>query len=95
MKTITAVTIAGSFLATAAQADTINFDDATPGAVPPGWTDTQTGSGSPKWLVVADNTAPSKPNVLKQSGEATYHSNFSPSAAALRWSAVDAITPAG
>ena len=72
MKTITAVTIAGSFLATAAQADTINFDDATPGAVPPGWTATQTGSGSPKWLVVADNTAPSKPNVLKQSGEATY-----------------------
>lgn len=72
MKTITALTIAGSLLAITAQADTINFDDATPGTAPPGWTTTKTGSGSPKWVVVADDTAPSKPNVLKQSGEATY-----------------------
>ena len=72
MKTITALTIAGSLLAPAAHADTINFDDATPGAAPPGWTATKTGSGNPQWVVVADDTAPSKPNVLKQSGEATY-----------------------
>jgi len=57
---------------TSAHAHAIHFDDATPGAVPPGWTATKTGSGSPKWLVVPDDTAPSKPNVLKQSGEATY-----------------------
>lgn len=72
MKTIAALTIAGGFLATVAHADTIHFDDAPPGAVPPGWTASKTGSGSPKWVVVADDTAPSKPNVLKQSGEATY-----------------------
>jgi hypothetical protein len=71
MKTITALTTAASVLA-AAHADTIHFDDAPPGAAPPGWTATKTGSGSPKWVVVADDTAPSKPNVLKQSGEATY-----------------------
>lgn len=72
MKTITALTLAGGLLAATAQADTIHFDDATPGAAPPGWTVTKTGSGSPQWLVVADATAPSQPNALKQAGEATY-----------------------
>src|SRR5881394_3069338 len=56
----------------AAFAETINFDDATPGAAPPGWTATKTGQGEPKWTIEKDDTAPSKPNVLKQSGEATY-----------------------
>jgi hypothetical protein len=72
MKTIATITVLGSLLATGAYAGTINLDDATPGAAPPGWTCTKTGSGTPKWAVVADDTAPSKPNVLKQSGEATY-----------------------
>src|SRR6266568_2273253 len=53
-------------------ADTVNFDDLKPGAPPPGWTATQTGSGKAAWSIVADDSAPSKPNVLKQSGEATY-----------------------
>jgi hypothetical protein len=53
-------------------AGTVNFDDLKTGAPPPGWTATKTGKGDPKWEVVADDTAPSKPNVLKQSGEATY-----------------------
>ena len=72
MKTIAALAITGSLLAAVAHADTINFDDATPGAAPPSWTATKTGSGNPKWIVVADATAPSKPNVLKQFGVATY-----------------------
>ncbi len=55
-----------------ASAETVNFDDLKPGAPPPGWTATKTGSGEAKWAVVADESAPSKPNVLKQSGEATY-----------------------
>jgi len=55
-----------------ARAETINFDDATLGAAPPGWTATQTGKGEAKWTIEKDDTAPSKPNVLKQSGEATY-----------------------
>jgi hypothetical protein len=55
-----------------AAAATINFDDGTPGAVPSGWTPTQTGKGDAKWTIEKDDTAPSKPNVLRQSGEATY-----------------------
>jgi len=64
--------ILGSITVTAAAADTVNFDDLKTGAPPPGWTATKTGKGDAKWEVVADDSAPSKPNVLKQSGEATY-----------------------
>src|SRR5438552_15398585 len=53
-------------------AATVNFDDMKTGATPPGWIATQTGSGTAKWTIEKDDSAPSKPNVLKQSGEATY-----------------------
>lgn len=53
-------------------ADTINFDTTQIGKLPPHWIGTNTGKGDPKWAVVADESAPSKPNVLKQSGEADY-----------------------
>src|SRR4051812_31384241 len=53
-------------------ADTATFDNLKTGAPPPGWTATKTGKGKARWEVVADDSAPSKPNVLKQSGEATY-----------------------
>src|SRR5438067_4396975 len=56
---------------TMAAAETVTFDDMKAG-VPPGWTATQTGSGSAKWFVEKDDSAPSKPNVLKQSGQATF-----------------------
>jgi hypothetical protein len=52
-------------------AETVNFDNMNAGP-PPGWTATQTGSGTAKWSVEKDNSAPSKPNVLKQSGQATF-----------------------
>jgi hypothetical protein len=55
-----------------ALAGTVNFDDMQTGSAPTGWTATQTGKGDAKWAVVTDDSAPSKPNVLKQSGEATY-----------------------
>src|SRR5947208_12618935 len=55
-----------------ADAETVNFDDMKAGVPPPGWTATQTGSGTAKWTVDKDNSAPSKPNVLKQSGQATF-----------------------
>ena len=42
------------------------------GKPPAGWTATQTGSGQAQWAVVQDATAPSKPNVLKQSGQAAF-----------------------
>ena len=55
-----------------AAAETVNFDDMKVGTVPPGWTATQTGTGAAKWSVDKDASAPSKPNVLKQSGQATF-----------------------
>ena len=64
--------ISTSLLANAALARTNNFDDAKVGEAPAGWTATRTGSGNAKWTIEKDDTAPSKPNVLKQSGEATY-----------------------
>jgi len=55
-----------------AAAETVNFDDMKTGAPPTGWTATQTGKGSAKWTIEKDESAPSKPNVLKQSGQATF-----------------------
>jgi hypothetical protein len=53
-------------------AATISFDHDVPGALPAGWRSGVTGRGSPIWAVEADGTAPSKPNVLKQSGSGTF-----------------------
>lgn len=72
MKAFYSFAVIATVLATSTFADTVNFDDAKPGAPPAGWTATKTGKGDPKWTVEKDDTAPSKPNVLKQSGEATY-----------------------
>jgi hypothetical protein len=52
--------------------ETVNFDDSPIGSAPRGWTITMTGRGEPRWTVERDDTAPSKANVLKQSGKATY-----------------------
>ena len=49
-----------------------NFDAAIPGQPPAGWTATQTGSGTAHWTVEKDPNASSPPNLLKQSGAATY-----------------------
>jgi hypothetical protein len=57
---------------TRVMAEQISFDADPLGSVPAGWTVTKTGTGSPKWTVEADPTAPSKSNVVKQSGRATY-----------------------
>jgi hypothetical protein len=72
MKTLATFALATGLLCGSALPETVNFDDLKTGAPPPGWTATRTGSGKAKWAVVPDNSAPSKPNVLKQSGEATY-----------------------
>jgi hypothetical protein len=53
-------------------AATISFDQDTAGAVPAGWRAGVTGRGSPTWSVEADATAPSRPNVLRQSGSGTF-----------------------
>ena len=49
-------------------AEKINFDAFSAGALPAGWTCGVTGSGGSRWSVEADPDAPSKPNVVKQSG---------------------------
>src|SRR5947209_8479079 len=72
MKTIQTTVLITSLTTSIAFGEMINFDNLKPGAPPPGWTATKTGTGQAKWEVVADDSAPSKPNVLKQSGEATY-----------------------
>ena len=59
-------------LTASASAATENFDSTQPGALPAGWLGGVTGKGTPKWSVEKDDSAPSKPNVLKQSGEGTY-----------------------
>jgi len=66
------ILLTATLLAAAAPPQTVNFDQAEAGKPPAGWTATQTGSGQAQWSVVQDPTAPSKPNVLKQSGQATY-----------------------
>jgi len=48
------------------------FDTAAPGTLPADWICGATGGGSPVWKVEADASAPSKPNVLKQSGKGTF-----------------------
>src|SRR5215212_1082416 len=50
----------------------VNFDQLKVGRAAPGWTATRTGAGEAKWTVETDTTAPTPPNVLKQSGRATY-----------------------
>src|SRR5437899_12288806 len=53
-------------------AETINFDADTTGSAPSGWTAGVTGRGTYRWTVEADATAPSRPNVLKQSGQGDF-----------------------
>src|SRR5712691_3789160 len=72
MKTLLITSLASLAVAAFASADTVNFDNLKTGAAPPGWTATQTGGGSAKWSIEKDDSAPSQPNVLKQSGEATF-----------------------
>ena len=66
----TSVLVLAASLPVLAQA--VSFDADRAGAAPKGWTLTMTGRGTPKWTVEPDDTAPSKGQVLKQSGAATF-----------------------
>ena len=59
-------------MASIALAGTDGFDGQLPGTPPRGWTCGVTSGGQPKWTIEADATAPSPPNVLKQSGQGTF-----------------------
>jgi hypothetical protein len=64
--------VALSALASGVCAATVNFDQYPPGRLPADWTAGVTGNGAPRWTVEADPSAPSAPNVLKQSGNGTF-----------------------
>jgi hypothetical protein len=72
MKHLALSLCAATACAVSVRPETIPFDDAKVGALPSGWFAGVTGQGQPKWTVETDASAPSKPNVLKQSGEGTY-----------------------
>ena len=55
-----------------ASGQTTNFDLGPVGQPPAGWQCGVTGSGSPKWSVERDATAPSPPHVLRQSGSGDF-----------------------
>jgi hypothetical protein len=49
-------------------AATITFDSLSPGALPPEWICGVTGRGGSRWTVESSADAPSRPNIVKQSG---------------------------
>ena len=55
-----------------AQAETFNFDTDTPGSLPLGWEQGVTGRGAARWAVHPDASAPSQPNVMRQSGVGSF-----------------------
>jgi hypothetical protein len=59
------------------EAKTISFDAPGTGALPAGWTVAMTHSGgAPKWEVLKDDSAPSKPNVLAQTSSDKTRNRF-------------------
>jgi hypothetical protein len=70
MKKILMVLLAGGLTL---GGQTMHFDDVSTDKPPAGWTVAMTHQGGPpKWVVIADETAPSRPNVLAQlSNDAT------------------------
>lgn len=58
--------------ATSAFAESDTFDTMPAGSPPLDWTCGVTGGGSPKWMTESDASAPSQPNVLKQSGSGAF-----------------------
>lgn len=61
-----------SVIVSNANAQSENFDKKRVSALPVGWICGVTGKGSPRWQVEADASAPSNPNVLKQTGSGTF-----------------------
>jgi hypothetical protein len=68
----TCIAVATVFATNAAFAETIGFDSDSPGSLPSTWRQGVTGKGSPRWAVLKDESAPSKPNVLQQSGSGSF-----------------------
>ena len=65
-------TLAMTAIASGSGATTVTFDQDRAGALPADWIAGVTGSGSHRWTVEPDASAPSTPNVLKQSGKGAF-----------------------
>jgi len=72
MKTWMIALLTFGLMARISPAETVRFDDTEVGKLPAHWTGAKTGDGNPEWAVVVADSAPSRPNVLKQSGVAAY-----------------------
>ena len=66
------IAVIASLASTAALAQTVNFDTDPIGTAPAGWSCGVTGRGTPHWAVATDDSAPSKFNVLLQTGRGTF-----------------------
>ena len=67
IRTGLALCVLALVLAALVEAEVIRFDSAQPGSLPTDWTVVMTQTGvAPKWEVLKDASAPSKPNVLAQ-----------------------------
>lgn len=67
------VAVLGTVIASgSAVAETVSFDTDAVGNVPAGWKAGVTGRGAPVWEVRTEPSAPSRPNVLQQSGSGTF-----------------------
>lgn len=66
------ITMATLLYTTAAVAETVAFDQDSVNGMAAGWMCGVTGKGAPHWAVEADASAPSKPNILKQSGKGAF-----------------------
>jgi hypothetical protein len=62
----------GALAMNASASDTFNFDSTPVGRLPDGWIAGVTGRGTPRWSVQPAPDAPSRPNVLEQSGSGTF-----------------------
>lgn len=71
LASLLAVSILGAG-ASASRAETHSFDSDVPGSLPIAWEQGVTGRGAPRWSVRQDESAPSQPNVLVQSGSGTF-----------------------
>ena len=65
--TLVAALVTGGTMSSV-HSETFSFDTDAPGPLPMGWQQGVTGRGSASWSVQPDESAPSKPNVLRQSG---------------------------
>jgi hypothetical protein len=68
----TAIGVAAMALSAGAAAQPVTFDSHPIGSLPAGWAGGVTGRGTAHWAVAADQDAPSKGQVLLQSGSGSF-----------------------